>query len=553
MSHPGRPGGSFQGGATSPPPPPRSEAPAIRTISRSSSVDGAIRVPSSKSLTQRALVCAALAPGESVIRDPLDAEDTLLMAGALAALGAKVDRAPDRWSVCGMDALFGTPSATLLLGNAGTAMRFLTPVVSVGRGTFTLDGSPRMRERPIGDLISALHGLGVKIRSRLDNGCPPVEIEADGLAGGRVAIRGAVSSQFLSGLLLAAPRARGDLILEVEGPLVSRPYVGLTLDVMRRFGAEIDVSPPWRGRPAHPGPTSAFTSPAQGPGGGSAGTITDRAGFRPAGPSHSGAFRDDTAPAGPAAGPLRFHVRSAGYRPADYPVEGDASSACWWFAAAAITGGRIRVHGIPPGSGQGDLGFLGLLREMGCRVTFGSPPSIPPGGATGSGGGPDTGSAPVGDPGAADRPGTRSALPSDAWIEVEGSPLRGIEADLRDMPDAAPALGAVALFASSPTRLTGAAHLRAKESDRIAGLAAGLGALGARVREHRDGLTIVPGPLGPATLDSLGDHRLAMAFAVAGLGIGHVSILDPGCVAKSYPRFFEELERIARPRGSVQG
>ncbi len=437
------------------------EAPPARTISLSAPIDAEVRVPSSKSLTQRALVCAALARGQSTLRRPLEAEDTLLMAAALGTLGVQIGRGPDLWVVNGFEDLFSTSGATLRLGNAGTAMRFLTPLVALGRGTFTLDGSTRMRERPIGDLIAALRGLGVSIRSYRDDGCPPVEINAAGLPGGHVVVRGVLSSQFLSGLLLAAPRAEGDLKLQVNGRTVSRPYVGLTLEVMRRFGAAVDVSPAWIA------PSKIPESPT-------------------------------------------FLVSATGYSPTDYAVEGDASSACWWFAAAAVTGGRIRVNGISSGSGQGDLAFLDLLREMGCRVISG-----PPG---------------------------------EEWIEVEGSSLKGVEAHLTDMPDVAPALGAVALFASTPTRISGAAHLRAKESDRIAGLAAGLGSLGAHVEEHRDGLTIHPGPLRPATLDPLSDHRLAMAFAVAGLGIGEVRILDPGCVAKSYPGFFEELDKISRPR-----
>lgn len=440
---------------------PMRESPPARTINLSAPIDAEVRVPSSKSLTQRALVCAALARGPSTIRRPLEAEDTLLMAAALRTLGAQVGRGADLWIVHGFEDLFATSGATLRLGNAGTAMRFLIPLVALGRGTFTLDGSERMRERPIGDLIAALRGLGVSIRSYREDGCPPVEIIAAGLPGGHVVVRGAISSQFLSGLLLAAPRAGARLTLQIESTMVSRPYVGLTLEVMRRFGAAVEVSPAW------------------------------------------------TAPSGLPDSPV-FTVSATGYEAADYAVEGDASSACWWFAAAAVTGGRIRVNGISPESGQGDLAFLGLLREMGCRVTSG----------------------PKG----------------EDWIEVEGSSLRGIEARLTDMPDVAPALGAVALFASTPTRISGAAHLRAKESDRIAGLAAGLGSLGARVEEHRDGVTIHPGPLRPATLDPLSDHRLAMAFAVAGLGIGEVRILDPGCVAKSYPGFFGELDRISRPR-----
>ncbi|MBI3450911.1 MAG: 3-phosphoshikimate 1-carboxyvinyltransferase [Acidobacteria bacterium] len=411
-------------------------------------LDAIVRVPPSKSLTNRALAAAAFATGTSGIVNPLVADDTTLMAGALRALGVRILEEPGRWIVEGACGPPRIAEATLALGNAGTAMRFLTPLVAAGRGRYVLDGTARMRERPIGDLLSALRSLGVEARSLGANGCPPVEVVASGLPGGDVTLRGSVSSQFVSGLLLAAPLAAGDLVIRIDGPLVSRPYVHLTLDVMKRFGAAIEeiAGPAWR-------------------------------------------------------------IAPTGYAAREYEIEGDASSACFWFAAAAVTAGRVLVAGIPAGSRQGDLGFLDLLEGMGCRVRRDDP----------------------------------------RGLVVEGSALRGIDADLRDMPDTAPPLAAVAIFASGPTRIRGAAHLRDKESDRIAGLAAGLGRLGARVEEHRDGLTIHPGPLHGAALDPLEDHRLAMAFAVAGLGIPGVEVLHPECVAKSYPLFLAELQAAAAP------
>jgi 3-phosphoshikimate 1-carboxyvinyltransferase len=420
-------------------------------IPRSAPIDATVRVPSSKSLTNRALAAAGLARGKSILVNPLQADDTLLMAAALQDLGIPVEKDEGRWRVTGSGGRVPASGASLFLGNAGTAMRFLTPIVATGRGRFLLDGTGRMRERPMGDLLAALSSLGVRAEATRGDGRPPIEVDADGLPGGEVTLRSAVSSQFLSGLLLAAPCATGPLSIRLEGPLVSRPYVCLTVDVMERFGISFQET-----------------------------------------------------------GPERYSLREgAAYASAEYEIEGDASSACWWFAAAAVTGGRARVLGIPGGSKQGDLRFLELLREMGCRVS-------------------------------------REETGGDAVIEVQGGSLRGIDAHLKDMPDTAPALCAVALFASSPTRIHGAEHLRAKESDRIAGLAAGLGALGGRTAEHRDGLTIRPGPLRSATLDPLDDHRLAMAFAVAGLGIGGVVVTNPACVTKSYPGFFEELARIVR-------
>jgi 3-phosphoshikimate 1-carboxyvinyltransferase len=425
--------------------------PTAVTIPSARPIDATIRVPSSKSLTNRALAAAALARGTSLVRTPLRADDTLLMAAALRELGIAVEEAGRDWRVTGCTGRIPAESARLFLGNAGTAMRFLTPVVALGQGRFELDGSERMRQRPMGDLLAALGALGIDARASRGNDCPPIQVEGRGLPGGEVTLRGSVSSQFLSGLLLASPCAREKLRVRVEGPLVSRPYVALTLDVMRRFGA---------------------------------------------------LFEEE--------GPEAFVARPTGYSACEYTVEGDASSACWWFAAAAVTGGRARVEGIPADSKQGDLGFLRLVEEMGCGVS-------------------------------------RRSEKGREVIEVVGGPLHGVEADLQDMPDTAPALGAVALFASSPTRIKGAAHLRAKESDRIAGLAAGLAALGAGTEEHDDGLTIRPGTPRSATVDPLDDHRLAMSFAIAGLRIGGVEILNPGCVSKSYPGFFEELRNHTHP------
>jgi len=422
-----------------------------QSIARSGPIDAALRLPPSKSLTQRALVAAALARGDSVIANPLRAGDTEVLARALSLLGIRVESGPGPWRIAGGGGGIPARGAALDLGDAGTAMRFLTPVVPLGRGRFLLDGSARMRERPAGDLVEALAALGVAARSVNGDGRPPLEVAAGGLPGGRVLVSGRVSSQFLSGLLLAAPCAQADLVVGVTGRLVSRPYVDLTVDVMRRFGASIEQDEP-------------------------------------------GVHK----------------VRAGGYRACEYEVEADASSAAWWLAAAAVTGGRIRLTGLPRASLQGDLGFKDLLEEMGCSSAW------------------------------------EESADGDRLVMEAGS-LRGIEADLADMPDVAPALAAVALFAEGPTRITGAEHLRAKESDRIAGLASGLGELGARVEEHRDGLTIHPGPPRGALLDPRNDHRLAMAFAIAGLRSPGVAVKNPTCVAKSYPDFWKTLDSITIP------
>jgi 3-phosphoshikimate 1-carboxyvinyltransferase len=271
-----------------------------------------------------------------------------------------------------------------------------------------------------------------------------------GLPGGRTSLAGGRSSQFLSALLLAAPASERGVSIDIEGRLVSRPYVDLTLDVMRRFGVRAEPDPP------------------------------------------CGSAR-------------RFSVaRGLAYRPADLAIEGDYSSASCFFAAAAILPGRVEVEGLDPASLQGDARLLDLLEQMGCRV-----------------------------------------LRSQEAIVVEGGgALRGLEADIGDLPDAAPALAIAGLFARGETRLTGVPHLRIKESDRIAALCEAIGRLGGEAEPLADGLVVRPHPLRGADIDPRGDHRIAMAFAVAGLRVEGVRILDPGCVSKSYPGFWDDFERL---------
>jgi len=413
-------------------------------------IDGRIQVPPSKSLTIRALAAAALAGGRSALRDPLFSDDTLLMARALQALGIEVQRGDTSMLVEGRAGTLPARGASLDLGNAGTPLRLLTAICCLGRGRFLLDGSARMRQRPLTHLIEALGSMGVLVTSVDGNGCPPVEILADGYPGGPVRLAASVSSQFVSALLMAAPHGAADLHLEVTGEIVSAPYIDLTLQVMAAFGARVE-----------------------------------REGYR------------------------RFRVAAGtGYEARIYPIEADASSASYFFAAAAVTGGRVTVTGIPLDSRQGDLRFLDLIEAMGCRVQ-------------------------------------RSA----GGLVVEGGTLAGIDADLGDCPDVAPTLAAVALFAEGPTTMRRIAHLRVKETDRIETTAACVRALGATAEAGPDSLTVIPPPSGRrglagAAIDPKDDHRIAMAFAVAGLGIGGVRILDPGCVGKSYPDFFDRLATL---------
>jgi 3-phosphoshikimate 1-carboxyvinyltransferase len=432
---------------------------------------GLVSVPGSKSLTQRALVVAALAEGRSALAGALDSDDSRAMRIALRRLGARIGGRGERWIVLGTGGRLRPLRAPLAVGNAGTAMRFLTAVAPLGSGRYVIDGSARMRRRPIGDLVDALRRLGIEARFPRRRGFPPVEIRATGaLPGGDTRLPGATSSQYLSGILMAAPLARRRLRIRVTGRLVSAPYVGLTLSVMRAFGARVGVS---GGRRAAAGGKLRFTIP----------------------------------------GGQRYRGRR-------YAIEGDASGASYFLAAAAITGGRVRVANLGRASAQGDARFADLLERMGCRVAW-------------------------------DR----------GWVEVSGPPLegasarrgagalRGIDADMADMPDVVPTLAVAALFASSPTRIRGAAHLRFKESDRLRALAREIASLGGSCRETSDGLIIQPGPLHGATVRTYDDHRMAMAFALAGLRVAGVRIADPSCVRKSFPDYFARLFSLLKEAG----
>lgn len=407
-----------------------------------------VRVPGSKSLTNRALVVAGLARGRSTLTGALDSDDTRVMVEGLKGIGLAVehDREAATVVVEGCGRHFPAREAELFVGNSGTTLRFLTAMVSVGRGTFRLDGVPRMRERPVADLLLALNRLGADARSELGTGCPPVVVRADGLDGGFAEVRGDVSSQFLSGLLMALPCAKGPTTVEVQGTLVSRPYIAMTLDVMAAFGR----------------------------------TISNR-------------------------DYKRFNVEPAPYSARTYAIEPDASAASYFFAAAAIAGGSVTVEGLGTGSIQGDVGFVDLLEHMGCAVER-----------------------------------------SESSITVNGGdPLVGIDVDMNAISDTVMTLAAVALFAHGPTRIRNVAHIRHKETDRLAALAAELRKLGAEVDEHPDGLVIFPPKaIAPARIATYDDHRMAMSFATVGLKAEGVTIEDPGCVAKTYPGFWEDLARL---------
>jgi 3-phosphoshikimate 1-carboxyvinyltransferase len=390
-----------------------------------------------------------MADGPSTLHGVLDSEDTQVMVDSWRRLGINIDwdlpSSTIRISGCG-----GQPpndEASLFVANSGTSIRFLTATLAATRGHYTLDGVPRMRERPIGDLIHGLHDWGVDIRNLnpvLPN-CPPVQLDATGISGGTAKIKGDVSSQFLSGMLLAAPYARSPVCIQVVGELVSKPYVAMTAEVMRSFGVNVRIAEGLSG--------DAYTVDA---------------------PTH--------------------------YQGCQYAIEPDASAASYFLAAAAMTGGRVRVEGLDRNSLQGDVGFADVLSQMGCTVEFGT-----------------------------------------GYVEVSGRASVGIDVDMNKISDTVQTLAVVALFALGPTRVRGVAHNRHKETDRIGDLACELRKLGARVDEHKDGLTITPGDVVGCELDTYGDHRMAMSLALAALMVPNVVIRDPRCTEKTYPRFFEDL------------
>ena len=437
----------------------------------------AVEVPGSKSITNRALVLAALTArgGACTLRGALRSQDTEIMIECLHALGFRV---LTDWSdsLVVVSSGAGKPripvsDAELFVVNSGTTMRFLSAVVCLGHGCFRLDGVPRMRKRPIADLLDALQQLGVKAYSVNNNGCPPVIVEADGLRGGVARIKGDVSSQFLSGLLLAAPFGNGRLTIIAEGSLVSAPYVFMTVQMLNQWGLEGAYYFPWQ-----------FADIWQGIGPARLGRDNDRIIFRIPG--------DQMAEYTPHA--LRT-----------YDIEPDASAASYFFAAAAITGGRVTVLGIPEKSLQGDVAFVDLLADMGCRVERCS-----------------------------------------SGITIHGRPLRGIDVDMNAISDTVMTLAAVACFAEGPTTIRNVAHIRHKETDRITALATELRKVGAEVDEFPDGLTITPKPLHGAVIETYNDHRMAMSMSLIGLKIPGIVIQNPGCVAKTYPGFFADLDRL---------
>jgi 3-phosphoshikimate 1-carboxyvinyltransferase len=424
------------------------DLPPVLEIRTRGAIDAVLRVPGSKSITNRALLIAALASGESQLSGGLESDDTLAMIEGLSALGCQITLGPERWRVQGRRGKLQRSAAAIQARSSGTTARFLTAAAALANGPVVIDGSPRMRERPISDLTDALGRLGVRVDVLGQRGCPPVRVHGGAIPGGRAEIDARRSSQFVSAVLLAAPYARTDVVLEFAGGvLVSKPYVDLTLEVMRAFGAEAE----WIGAAA-----------------------------------------------------LRVKA-GRGYRGREYAIEPDASAAVYPLCAAAISGGRARVEGLRADSIQADLKVLDVLAVMGCEIQRGAD-----------------------------------------FVEVRGpmGRLRGADVDMNEMPDAALAVAVVAAFAGGPSRLANIANLRIKETDRLHALETELRKLGAEATTTEDSLSIEPGRPRGAEIETYDDHRMAMSFALAGLRIPGVSIRDPGCVRKTWPEYFEMLDRL---------
>lgn len=414
-------------------------------------VEGTINLPGSKSVSNRALLLAALAHGKTVLTNLLDSDDVRHMLNALKALGVHVVLSDDRrrCEVTGLGGPFHTTGELeLFLGNAGTAMRPLAAALCLGHHDIVLTGEPRMKERPIGHLVDALRQGGAQIDYLEQENYPPLRLRG-GFTGGNVEVDGSVSSQFLTALLMAAPLAAQDTVITIKGDLVSKPYIDITLHLMKAFGVNVE----------------------------------------------NGDYQ-------------RFVIRG-GQRyqtPGEYLVEGDASSASYFLAAAAIKGGTIKVTGIGRNSVQGDIRFADVLEKMGAQITWG-----------------------------------------DDYIACTRGDLNAIDMDMNHIPDAAMTIATTTLFAKGTTTLRNIYNWRVKETDRLAAMATELRKVGATVEEGHDFITITPpGQLRFADIGTYNDHRMAMCFSLVALSDTPVTILDPKCTAKTFPDYFQQLARLSQ-------
>lgn len=417
--------------------------------------DASVRLPGSKSITNRALACAAMADGETVIRGALFADDTEAMAAAVAALGARVtaDPANAAMTVRGLrDPRARRDPATIDARASGTTGRFIVALAALADRPVVVDGSRQLRDRPFGHLVDALTRLGA--RAETPSGASlPLRVRGP-VRGGVVDVATDASSQFLSGLMLAAPLMPRGLQARLPKRVVSRPYLRMTAAVMRAFGATVEVS------------GSLVSVP-----------------------------------------PGRY------VSPGVFNVEPDASSASYFWAAAAVTAGTVRVVGLDADSIQGDAAFVSALRRMGASVRHDGGDTI-----------------------------------------VTAAALAGVDADLSDMSDTAPTLAVVAACARGATTVSGIGFIRGKESDRIAASVAELRRCGVRARELPDGFAVAPDPGAPphgALVRTYDDHRIAMAFSVLGLKVPGVRIENPACVDKTFPGFYEALDGLRVPAAAA--
>ncbi|MEH2458369.1 3-phosphoshikimate 1-carboxyvinyltransferase [Nostoc sp.] len=414
-------------------------------------VDATVEIPGSKSLTNRALLVAALAQGDSILENALFSEDSEYFAKCVEQLGIPITLNPDlaQIQVTGRGGDIPAKRADLFVGLSGTTARFISALVALGNGEYRLDGVTRMRERPMGDLLTVLQIGGATVNFEGNSGFMPYTLYSRQFAGGNFRLKANQTSQQLSALLMIAPYAQEDTIFEVEGTLVSQSYIKMTCRLMADFGVEVIEI-----------------------------------------------------------GENQFQIKAGQrYQARHYTIEPDASNASYFFAAAAVTGGRVRVKHLTKQSCQGDILWLNVLEQMGCEIKD-----------------------------------------SDDYTEVTGpKQLQGIDIDMNDISDLVQTLAAIAPFASSPITIRNVEHIRYKETDRIQAVVTELRRLGVQVEEFADRLYIEPSPITPAAIETYHDHRMAMAFAVTGLKVPGIVIKDPGCTAKTFPdyftRFFQMLEQ----------
>ncbi|OLQ87949.1 3-phosphoshikimate 1-carboxyvinyltransferase [Vibrio panuliri] len=421
------------------------------TLQPINKVDGEVNLPGSKSVSNRALLLAALARGTTRLTNLLDSDDIRHMLNALTQLGVNYTLSADK-TVCEVEGLGGSfhssQALELFLGNAGTAMRPLAAALCLGEGEFVLTGEPRMKERPIGHLVDALRQAGAQIEYLENDNYPPLKILGTGLNGGTVEIDGSISSQFLTAFLMSAPLAKDDVIIKIVGDLVSKPYIDITLHIMAQFGVEVEN-------------------------------------------------RD-----------YQEFVIRAGQQyvsPGDFLVEGDASSASYFLAAAAIKGGAIKVTGIGKNSIQGDIQFADALEKMGAEIEWG-----------------------------------------DDYVISRVGELKAVDLDFNHIPDAAMTIATTALFAKGTTAIRNVYNWRVKETDRLAAMATELRKVGAQVEEGHDYIIVTPpAQLTHAAIDTYDDHRMAMCFSLVALSDTPVTINDPKCTSKTFPDYFEKLASLS--------